>query len=106
MSSFTRVDDHVGERSPKHHKATLFEGRSLMVGVNCLEPGQEQGVHTHPRQEKFYLVISGEGWFTVGQEERTAGAGTVIWAPRGVPHGVRNSGEERLVVFMGMAPPP
>ncbi|MEX2528711.1 MAG: cupin domain-containing protein [Gemmatimonadota bacterium] len=106
MSCFTRVGDHVGERSLKHHKATLFAGPSLMVGLNCLEPGQEQVVHTHRNQEKFYLVISGEGWFTVGQEERRAGVGSVIWAPRGIPHGVRNDGDERLVIFMGMAPPP
>lgn len=77
-----------------------------MLGVNCLEPGQVQRVHTHDRQDKFYYVVEGEGTFTVGDEVQVAGPGTVVWAPAEAPHGVENQGEARLTLFMGMAPPP
>jgi mannose-6-phosphate isomerase-like protein (cupin superfamily) len=33
-------------------------------------------------------------------------AGVMLVAPEGVPHGIRNSGSERLVVLAILAPPP
>ena len=51
------------------------------------------------------MVISGRATFTVGDETREAGPGTVILAPADVPHGVANA-LERTVVLVGIAPPP
>jgi len=42
MAPVTNYRAHTGAREDKHYKTTLFEGNHLMVGVNCLEPGQEQ----------------------------------------------------------------
>lgn len=106
MSAFTPYSEHLGSRADKHYKTTLFSGEQLMVGLNCLEPGQEQPVHDHADQDKVYQVLEGEGVFTVGAEERRAGAGTVVWAPAGVPHGVCNEGDERLTLLVCIAPPP
>lgn len=106
MSAFTPYSEHVGSRADKHYKTTLFSGEQLMVGLNCLEPGQEQPLHDHADQDKVYQVLEGEGVFTVGAEERCAGAGTLVWAPAGVPHGVRNAGDERLTLLVCIAPPP
>jgi quercetin dioxygenase-like cupin family protein len=97
---------HVGVSPTKFYKATLFSGNHMMVGLNCLEPGQVQPVHDHAAQDKFYLVLEGNGVFTVGDTAVEAGPGHVVWARAGVPHGVRNAGHERLVVLVGMAPPP
>ena len=105
-SHFENVRAHVGRSDPKHFKTTLFETPRLMLGVNCLEPGQTQRVHTHVGQDKFYYVVEGEGTFTVGSSIRPAGPGTVVFAPAEVEHGVTNDGEERLVLFMGIAPAP
>ena len=77
-----------------------------MLGINCLEPGQSQALHTHGGQDKFYFVLEGEGEFALGEERRTCGAGHAICAAAGVEHGVTNSGSERLVVLVAMAPPP
>jgi mannose-6-phosphate isomerase-like protein (cupin superfamily) len=77
-----------------------------MLGLNCLEPGQSQHVHTHADQDKFYFVAEGTGEFVVGDEKRRAGQGMVIWAPAGVTHGVTNTGTERLVLLVGIAPFP
>ena len=67
-----------------------------MVGLNCLEPNQRQSIHAHDGADKFYFVLAGQGSFTVGEEERNVDAGAVVIAPAGVPHGVVNSGAERL----------
>lgn len=104
MSNFTRYQDHLGSRPGKFYKATLFQSPRLMLGLNCLEPGQAQAIHDHADQDKFYLVMEGEGEFVVGEETQTAVAGGVVWAPAGVPHGVRNAGVVRLVIVMGIAP--
>ena len=104
MTNFTIYHAHVGAQPDKYFKATLFESARMLLGLNCLEPGQAHHAHSHDGQDKFYYVIEGEGAFTVGAEAQTAGPGSVIWAPGGVEHGVANHGTVRLVVLMGMAP--
>jgi len=103
---FIPLGERVGQSEERHFKATLHHGPTLFLGLNCLEPGQIQAVHTHATQDKFYLVVEGEGWFTVGTAVRTAGPGTLVLAPAGELHGVENRGTVRLTLFMGMAPPP
>ena len=104
MSSKKAIRDATGTAHPKGWKATLFQSERLLIGVNCLEPGQVQAVHEHASQDKFYLVHEGVGHFTVGLEIVTAAAGEVVWTPAGVPHGVENRGTTRLTVVVGIAP--
>jgi quercetin dioxygenase-like cupin family protein len=106
MTSFIDYREHVGARPDKFFKSTLFESGRLLLGLNCLEPGQTQSVHTHADQDKFYFVLEGEGEFTVGEEVRSAGPGMTIWAAANIPHGVANRGEARLVLLVGIAPAP
>ncbi len=106
MTNFLDYKERVGARADKHYKATLFESERLLLGLNCLEPGQEQHLHRHADQDKFYFVLEGEGEFVVGDETRTAGEGVTVWAPAGVPHGVTNRGEGRLTLLVGIAPAP
>ena len=94
----------IGSSPDRMYKSTLFESKRLLLGLNCLEPGQADRVHTHPEQDKFYFVLEGEGEFTVGEETINAGAGLTVLAPAGVTHGVRNAGTERLVILMGLTP--
>jgi len=105
-TSIADYRDHVGASPTKFYKTTLFRGDHLMIGLNCLEPGQVQPVHDHADQDKVYVVLEGTGHFTVDETEQDAAPGQVVWAPAGAPHGVRNDGQTRLVVLIGMAPPP
>jgi mannose-6-phosphate isomerase-like protein (cupin superfamily) len=106
LSHLTDYRDHTGSKVDKFFKSTLFQTPHLLLGLNCLEPGQEQHVHTHADQDKFYFVIEGQGTFVVGAEKSAAGPGMVVWAPAGVEHGVNNTGEARLVLLIGIAPGP
>ena len=106
MSNFTDFREHIGSREDKFYKATLFQGNMMMVGLNCLEPGQVQPVHNQADQDKVYVVLEGTGRFTVGGDVQDANEGAVIWAQAGVPHGVENVGHERLSVLVCIAPPP
>ena len=89
----------------KAGKSDLYSGRQLFVGLNCFEPGQSQKVHVHAGSDKFYLVVSGKARMTVGSETREVAAGTVVWAPADVPHGVAEA-LERTVMLVAIAPPP
>ena len=94
----------TGSNPDRMYKSTLFESQRLLLGLNCLEPGQADRVHTHLEQDKFYFVLEGEGEFTIGDETVSARAGLAVLAPAGVTHGVRNTGNERLVILMGLTP--
>lgn len=98
--------EHTGVREEKFYKATLFHSDALLLGVNCLEPGQVQKAHDHADQDKFYFVVEGEGNFVLGEEQKTVAAGQVVWAPAGVVHGVSNEQEARLTLLVGIAPAP
>lgn len=102
----TDYRDHTGSSAEKFFKSTLFQSSRLLLGLNCLEPGQTQPTHTHADQDKFYFVIEGQGTCIVADEIHQAGPGMVIWAPAGVPHGVTNRGDARLVLLVGIAPAP
>ncbi|HEY7185554.1 MAG TPA: cupin domain-containing protein [Vicinamibacterales bacterium] len=104
MSNFVSYSERVGALPDKQFKATLFQSARLMLGLNCLEPGQSQHAHTHGDQDKFYFVVEGSGRFEVGDETRDASEGMVVWAPATVTHGVTNTGTKRLVLLVGIAP--
>jgi quercetin dioxygenase-like cupin family protein len=106
MSEYFREIGEAATFNPeKAAKADLFSGRQLFVGLNCFEPGQTQRTHVHAGADKFYLLVSGRARMTVGDETREVTAGTVVWAPADVPHGVAEA-LERTVMLVGMAPPP
>jgi quercetin dioxygenase-like cupin family protein len=106
MELIKQIDDFVGSAPEKFYKTTLFRSGALLLGLNCLEPGQVQPPHDHANQDKFYLVIGGVGRFWLGEERASAGPGQVVWAPAGLVHGVANEGQERLILLVGIAPAP
>ena len=106
MDYFKDYRDYVGSKPEKFFKSTLFESDKILLGLNCLEPGQEQAVHAHGDQDKFYFVLEGVGEFTVGDTVQSASDGMTVWAPEDLDHGVRNVGDVRLVLLVGLAPAP
>ena len=101
-----RPEDHAVFSSEKMGKATLFESDRIMVGINAFEPGQEHKLHAHEGMDKVYQVLQGNGLFLLEGRELPMEAGTLLVAPEGVPHGIRNTGDGRLVVLAILAPAP
>ncbi|MDH5493492.1 MAG: cupin domain-containing protein [Myxococcales bacterium] len=101
-----RPSDHASYRAEKMGKATLYESRHLMVGLNGFEPGQEHRLHAHEAMDKVYQVLEGEGLFLLQDEALPMRAGDMLVAPEGVPHGVRNTGEGRLLLLAILSPTP
>ncbi len=101
-----RPQQHAVFDTQKMGKSTLFSSKRLMVGLNAFEPGQEHALHAHAGMDKVYYVLSGSGSFLLDGREIPMEAGVMLVAPEGVPHGIRNSGGERLVVLAILAPSP
>ena len=93
-------------KDAKMGKSTLFESERILVGLNCFEPGQEHALHAHEGMDKVYHVVAGSGRFLLEDREIEMDAGVMLVAPEGVPHGIRNTGTERLVVIAVLAPSP
>ena len=106
MNLIKSVQEHVGSKEDKFYKTTLFRSDALLLGLNCLDPGQDQKAHEHAGQDKFYYVIEGQGRFQIGDDIQSASAGQVVWAPAGMVHGVSNESSSRLTLLVGIAPAP
>ena len=104
--SVIRPREQARYDAAKMGKATLFESPRLLVGLNAFEPGQAHALHAHAGMDKVYSVVQGEGVFLLEGRELPMRAGDLLVAPEGVPHGVRNSGPERLLVIAILAPAP
>jgi len=105
-SPFIHPLEHVATRDDKPFKTTFHLSPHMLVGLNTLKPGQEQRLHQHSAQDKCYVVLSGQGQFTVGDLTQTCNAGDVIVAAAEVVHGVRNEGPELLSFLTIIAPMP
>jgi quercetin dioxygenase-like cupin family protein len=101
-----RPEAHAVYRQDKMGKATLYRSPQLMVGLNGFEPGQAHDLHAHATMDKVYHVVAGQGLFLLEDCEIAMEAGLILVAPAGVPHGIRNNGEERLLVVAILAPAP
>ncbi len=105
MATFIDPSSAARFDAAKMAKIDLARGEHLFLGLNCLEPGQGQAVHSHADADKFYLVVSGKARITIGGATEVVGPGQLAWCPAGVPHGIAEA-LERSVVLVGMAPGP
>jgi quercetin dioxygenase-like cupin family protein len=72
----------------------LLRGEQSDAALSIVESSMPAGapgppLHAHDFDEAFY-VLHGELTFQLGDEQTTAVAGELVFAPRGVPHTVAN----------------
>lgn len=66
-------------------------------------PGGEIVPHTHDVVEVFYL-ITGSGSALIDGERQEAKAGSIIVAPPGIEHGLKNTGDEVIELYAVFSP--
>lgn len=98
--------DHAVWRAEKMGKATLYKSAHMMLGLNAFEPGQSHAAHAHTDMDKAYFVLEGTGSFSLADAVHELGPGQLLVAPAGIPHGVQNNTDQRLLVLVTMAPGP
>ena len=98
--------DEARFSAEKFQKVNPFDSERMFCDIYCFETGQQQALHSHADNDKIYHVLAGQGTFTVGTESGELKAGSTVLCPPGEDHGVVNTGNERLVVLVFMAPHP
>ncbi len=78
--------------------------RMSMVSED-LPPGAEIEVHLHEREDEIIFIRTGRGIATLGDREVPVAAGATIYAPQGVWHGLRNTGDSTLGMNALYSPP-
>jgi quercetin dioxygenase-like cupin family protein len=64
--------------------------------LGCFEftqlPGRGNRLHLHPHHDETKYILEGEVEIRMGERVVTAGPGTFVFIPRGIPHSHRNPG--------------
>lgn len=83
------------QAEPRWFGDALFEflvpaeatGGQLSVFRATMRRGFAPPVHVHTREDEVFLVLEGEVTFEIDGRRLSAGPGTSVFMPRGVPHG-------------------
>jgi quercetin dioxygenase-like cupin family protein len=97
--------------NPLTGERVVFLRTSAETGGELLEmddfwerPGRRAAEHMHPGMQERWQVIAGTARFRIDAVERTAGPGTVVVAPAGIPHLAWNPGEGAVQLRIQMRP--
>lgn len=83
----------------------LTPGVRMSMVTEDLPPGAEIRVHLHEREDEIIFIRTGRGIATLGDREVPVGPGATIYAPQGVWHGLRNTGDSTLGMSAVYSPP-
>ncbi|MBO0815768.1 MAG: cupin domain-containing protein [Actinobacteria bacterium] len=79
-------------------------GGSLAVLEVAIPAGTLVKPHNHSREDEFSLVLSGTVGVRIGDQVLTAGPGTYLVKPRGVPHAMWNATDDPAKVVEILSP--
>jgi quercetin dioxygenase-like cupin family protein len=68
---------------------------ALAVVEHPIEPGRLVRPHTHSNEDEISYVVEGEIGVRIGDKELSAGPGTWVFKPRGVPYTFWNAGPKQ-----------
>jgi quercetin dioxygenase-like cupin family protein len=105
MAVFVKVSDAVRFDPNRPMTQLVSENHDGRVVVFGFEPGQAVEPHTSS-STVLMQVVSGNGRFQVGEEERTVGPGDLAICSPNVPHGLAAGLDGRLVVLVVITPRP
>ena len=95
-----------GERFDRGNRVVTIRGETPELSAIVIEFDATFTVpaHTHADHVDAFYVLDGEVEFTVGDETRRAGPGTLVAVPPGTVHGFRNPGSGRARILNLHAP--
>jgi len=67
-------------------------------------PGDAIRVHKHTNEDELIFIHKGTGVFTLGEKEYPVQAGDVALVPKGVWHGLRNTGKKNIEMRFAYTP--
>jgi quercetin dioxygenase-like cupin family protein len=67
-------------------------GGLLSIVEHPIAPGALVPPHVHMNEDEYSYILEGQVGFRIGEQEFTAGPGTYVRKPRGIPHTFWNAG--------------
>ncbi len=67
-------------------------------------PGTFVPPHTHPTQDEFVYVLTGQYTFWLDGQEMTGNPGDLMKLPKGIPHGIFNKSGQTATSLFWVAP--
>jgi mannose-6-phosphate isomerase-like protein (cupin superfamily) len=81
--------------------AERLAGACEWIDYAELPPGTSIGDHRHPaHEEEYYLVLGGTGLMRLEDDTFPVGAGDLVRNPGGGLHGLTNTGDDALRLFV------
>ncbi len=81
----------------KRHQETVWTDEHSKINLLCMKPGQEIVTHTH-HGNHIWIVMEGKGEFRSGKDSQVIDTGKIVVVPALVDHGIKNTGNENLVI--------
>jgi mannose-6-phosphate isomerase-like protein (cupin superfamily) len=104
----------------KAHETYMIAGRQAPVtiivdktkrGINsisfCIEeifPNDRIPIHKHQNEVEVIYIQKGTGIFTLGEKEYPIREGSAAFVPKGVWHGLQNTGSENITMMFSFTP--
>ena len=88
MSSIVELSKLIEFSSKKIIKKDVVEVDGFNIALICLDTGQEIPPHMEGYDAVFY-VLDGDGVFTIGSEQITAGKGSIVISPKEKERGIK-----------------
>jgi mannose-6-phosphate isomerase-like protein (cupin superfamily) len=105
-----RIADTPAERFASGRETRRLAGVAglpttrFAMGHSTLDPGGSIPEHQHPNEE-VYVVLSGSGLISVGDERQDVAEGCCVFIPPDAPHFLQNTGNGEMTVLWIYAPP-
>jgi quercetin dioxygenase-like cupin family protein len=80
-------------------------GGAYAVLQQTTRPGGGPPLHRHSREDEGLSVLAGEYEFWVGEQTFRAAPGTIVFGPRGIPHGFKCLGPSPGRIQAIISPP-
>ena len=100
----TICNPQTGERITFRRTAADTNGAFLELGFFVAPGGTPAAEHVHPRQAEHFAVRAGLLRLTIGDDERTIGAGDSATVPPGTPHVWHAAGCDELHMTLTFLP--
>jgi quercetin dioxygenase-like cupin family protein len=102
---FVDMAELESRKGPAPWRCPLVATPSVRIVLLCMTPGTRTIPHFHPRAVEAFQVVRGIVGLTIGDEpEYVVGPGSVVYAARGVSHGIRIPGPDSAVLMCIVSP--
>lgn len=94
-------------RAPMRIKvdSRFAHGATMSMLVSEVAPGAAIPVHHHTYEDEIIFIHAGQGMLTFGDARIPCGPGAMLYAPKGVWHGIENTGVDAIAWCAIYSPP-